>query len=910
MLILHQRPLAYEEVAPKLIFASNQDVQLKTTFDEAYFSAQPYQVLLTGALIKTGDQSFAEIQLEENVVRLDQNTELKLLENNFQNPDLPRFVFELFSGSVWVNAFDPILIKTTQSQAHFAHTVGVYTYSDPLNRVMSIIGHVDLDLLDEEGVLLSQFIVPLKSQVTFVNSQIVPEYARLEYSKLKKELKMGPIFKTVLEEEWVKRNTRDDAIIFLAENNYIFSKTSYLLKNSYHALREKLSLSPNQKQVERLNQAKTKLKYLLGGVHERDLKDEAKKILNEFNELIEPFRGDPALQDLMERQFYAIKNVQVNTPAYAVKENLREHLLSKDSPEFLRTYLADLDFLMRVEEIEQAEKLVKVWIEHWKPDMREAHLNEFDQQARIFHRILLAYAVKVSPSLLAVLDEVGDSRLTVSEDAEETLFEIALERLEMSKYLVSVYRYPEARTYLKTSYAKLNLAEKEVSEAAREVFLKEASLIAERIAFAEQTLRGAAEPVEEEEFLEYLSVQERNRLLEERFITFLEEAEALEEIVYPTIQDVSQRFASARIVVLEEDISVNPDFPFEFEIKDARLVDRAEDGSLIAFSGYYNYSENALYNVLMNGMALKGNFALEDFVQIAKTGKVEVITEVEPKIDTLEELLGVTESEEAQRSQIIAQDLAIQLMIKELEEFSIFIPSAQNVTVLDPVTLNEFRVSNVVLEDFESGRRVNVNFDYNSVTKVISNVQFEEVIVVVPSQIQAEQFISVVFNALYGAEAETKAIRDTISELGRQNILAEEGDLIIGSDRNRVEFQNVRLKTMPIEFSGIYDRRAKIFLRAEHPLFTAENMTVSNYISALSERFVIDYLGSKGIGISKENITSSLPASKVSIKNYVRGDKVLDFTYDATGNRLIDIVLQGTDAKVDSMTFEEFSLIE
>ena len=126
------------------------------------------------------------------------------------------------------------------------------------------------------------------------------------------------------------------------------------------------------------------------------------------------------------------------------------------------------------------------------------------------------------------------------------------------------------------------------------IHLTEASLLAERIAFAEQTLKGAAEPIMEEEFLEYLSVQERDRLLEEQFITFLEESEALEEIVYPTVQDASQRFTSARIVVLEEDISVNPEFPFEFQIKDARLVDRAEDGSLIVFEKGLQISNNAL----------------------------------------------------------------------------------------------------------------------------------------------------------------------------------------------------------------------------------------------------------------------------------------------------------------------------
>ena len=909
LVLYSERMVDFREVAPRLVFAKNQEVALKTPFDKAYFLAQPDQILITGAQVKTGDQSFAEIQLEENVVRLDQNTELKLLENNFQNPTQPRFVFELFSGNVWVNAFDPIIVITPQSQAYFSHTVGFYSYSDPLNRVMSVIGNVDLNLLGENGHVLSQFVVPLKSQVTFTDPQIVPEYARLEYSKLKKELKMGPVFQTALEEEWVKRNTLDDEALFLAGNQYIFSPTVYRLKNIYHALREKLAFIPHQKRLGRLNRANIKLQYLLGGIHENNLNNEAEKLLKEFDGLIKPFANDPALRDLIERQFYAIRNVKTDTPAYLLKENLRGHLFSEESPELLRSYLADLDFLMRVEETAQAEKAVEAWLKKWNTDMRKAELIEFEKQARIFHSILLAYADQVNTGLLGALDEVGDFRIEHAKNPEETILEIALERLEMSKYLVAAYRYTDAKTYLKTSYAKLNLAEREISEAARKIFLEDASLLAERIAFAEQTLKGAAEFVDEEEFLEYLSIQERDKILTERFVSFLDEIQAPEEMAYPTIDDVSQKFTLARIVVLDEDIEINTDFPFEFHIKYARLLDRAEDGSLITFSARFDYSTNAVYDIVLNDMPLKGNFVLEDFILIAKTGEMEVA--VEPKIDTLEELLGITESEEAERSQVIAQDLAVQLMIKELEEFNILVSGAQQVTVLNPATLNEFRIVDVYIEDPERTRPIKVSFDYNSVTKTISNVQFEDMVLDIPSQIQAEQFISVVLSTLHGKEQEIKSVRDVVSELNNQNLLIEAADFhFINNNFIQIEFRKIRIKNMPVEFSGIYDRMNRIFLRAEHTLLTLENTPVNDYLARLSKLWVIDYLANKGIEISEENIMSKLPASRVSIKNYARGDKILDFTFDVASNRLIDIVLQGTDAKVDSMTFEEFSLIE
>lgn len=914
LILYSQKTVDYKKVAPELIFAQNQDVQLKTPFDKAFFAAQPSQALLLGTQIKTGDQSFAEIQLEGNVIRLDENTEVQLLENNFQYSGFPRFVFSLSSGSVWINAFDRIVIQTTKAQARFAHTVGVYTYSEPLNRVMSIIGNVDLDLFGENGNLLSQFVVPLKSQVTFADSQIIPEYARLEYSKLKKELKMGPVSKSILEEGWVKRNTDDDAILFLAENYTISSSSVYSLKNFYYTAREKLTFIPQKKRVARLARAKVRLRYLLGGIHENNLNDEAEKLLGEFDEFVDDFKGDPAMWDLIERQFYAIRNVRIDTPAYAVKENLRGHLFSKADSEFIRTYLSDLDFLMRVGEFEQAREISDTWLKRWKPDIRQANAEEFNKQARIYHNIMLANADQVTLELLAILDEVGDHRLEMSKDAEEMLFEIALERLEMSKYLVANYRYIDARNYLQTSYEGLNLAVKETFAAAREIFLKDANLLAERITFAQKSLRGSARPIDEKAFLDYLSTQERDRDLEERFTAFLEESKIPEiETPYPNLDEVSQQFTLARIVVLDEDIEADPDFPFEFQIKSARLIDRAEDGSLISFSAYYDYTTNAVYDIVLNDTPLKGSYSLNDFVRIAKSGEAVAEAPATPEevISSIVDFLTLTEIEEAERSQVMAQDLAVQLTINELGNYNIIITHTRLVTVLNPAELNEFRVVDAIIADPENKRFIKVNFDYNSVTKTLSDIVLQDLPIDISSyQVKADEFILVVFNILYGKEQEAQLISDTVSRFTKQNLSVNENDISLSTDRNRVTFEKARIKTMPIEFSGVYDRNTNLLVNAQHPLLTIQNTSINDYLKELSKLFVIDYLKNKGITISEENIITALPAKKAAIKDYIRGEKVLDFTLDLTTNRLIDISIQGTDAYVDSMTFQEFSLIE
>lgn len=916
-LVVFKRTVDFREVSPELIFAAQQDVVLKTSFDKNYFPATPNQMLLTNTRIKTGEQSFAEIKLEGNTVRLDQNTEVILKENNFNRPDLPRFVFGLESGSVWVNAFDSIVIEASQGEAYFAHSVGVYTYTDPLNRVMAITGTVDLTLLDEKGDVLSYYVVPLKNQVTFVDSQLIPDYRRLEYTKLKKELKMGPVASSILEEDWVKRNTRDDVAAFMTEDNTIFSSSVYRILSRYHSLREKLALVPSQKRMERLNLAKTKLRYLLGGVHAENDKELAQSLLTEFDLLKEKLAGDSVLDELIRHQFYAIRNVKINTPAYLLKENLREHLISEESPAFLRTYLVDLDYLMRVSELEQSFKVAEIWLTKWKQGLRSTYFDEFEKQTRIYHNIMLAYSDTITSDLLAILDRGGNYRLKESGNAEETLFEIALERLEMSKYLVASQRFADAKNYLKTSYAKLKLDEQETAAAARDIFIKDAALIAERITFAEQqSLRGVAEPAADDEgFKDYLSTQERDKQLEEQFIAFLQEAEVEEEkAVYPTIDDVSKRFSTTRIVVLDEDIIGDPEFPFDFEVKSARLIDRSRDGTSVIFSSKYDYSTNAIYEIMINEEGLAGSYTLNDFVRIAIAGEAEA----EPETDiglgegSIADFLNITESEEAERSQVIAQDLAIQLMIKELEFYNISVSSGQQVSVLNAATLNEFRVKDVFIEDSETSRRLSVSFDYNSTAKILSDFSFDNFVLDIPSQLKPEEFISAVFEELYVQEEEQKAFSDVINEFGKLNLILKKEDLsfVPGQRLNVASFKKVRMKAMPIEFSGTYDRSSSIFLTATHELLSDENVSSSEYNTELAELWAIDYLGKQGIIISQENIMSNLPVERISIKDYARGDKILDFTYNVVSNNLSSIVLQATGATVDSMTFEEFALIE
>lgn len=906
----------FREVAPRLVFSEGQEVFLKSPYNSDYTLAQPDQIFLTNSSVKTGNQSFAEIRIEDNVIRLDQNTEIRFSENHFLSRYLPRFVFQLESGSVWVNAFDPIVITTSRGEVRFAHSVGSYTYNRPLNRVFSISGNADLALKDSDGKVLKDFVIPLKNQIVFADSQIIPEYARLEYTKLKKELKMGPVSPSIFQEEWVQRNAKNDVIRLLNLNDVIYSASIYEFRNRYHQLREKLALIPSQKRMERLQLTESKFQYLLGGIYRDNDTEKADDLLQELDVLKGYLAGDPLFNEIMESQFYAIYNVPQGSSGYLVKEYLRQYLFSRDKdPEILRTYLADLDYLLRSNKNKDSIELSKLWLEQWSLGFRKSHAQEFDRQVRIYQSALLAYAGQIDTKLLDILDEIGDYRLANTDRGDETLFEIALERLEISKYLIAALRYPEAKTYLKTSYSKLNLADSTASPAARDLFIKEAALIADRIAFSEQSLRAAAEESDQSQFKDYLANQERDKTLSERFEAILKEDEPQDDVIlYPTPSQVSQRFTLARIALLEDDIEVDIKNPFEFKIKNARFVDRADDGSLVYFSAQYDYSTNGIYDITLNNKPLGGSFTFDDFIRIAKRGDdspVKIDHLPDPDSTNLADFLNLDSSEEAARSQATAQDLAVQLMIKELEGFGVLISNSQQITVLNTVTLNEFNVSNVFIED--ENRKTQVSFKYNTSNKVISGISLakEDLGVKLPASVPVDRFVATVFNSLYGKEKEVEAIRTTVKEFSALNLVLSERDIrFADSNYNLVEFKVARFSKMPIEFSGTLNRTSKKFVKTQHELLSTEDQAVPEYLSQLAELWVIDYLKSQGIGIYEFNIITPLPAEKVVIEDYVRGDKILNFIFEVNSNRLSKISIQGTDSKVDSMSFEEFANIK
>jgi hypothetical protein len=526
---------------------------------------------------------------------------------------------------------------------------------------------------------------------------------------------------------------------------------------------------------------------------------------------------------------------------------------------------------------------------------------------------MLANSDRINSGLLDVLEKAENVRLANAVNHEDTLYEIALERLDVGKYLVAASRYAEAKTYLRDSYSKLDLGDSSVSAPTREIFMTDATLLADRIAFAEESLHGSAGALDENAFMSYLSVQERDTTLEQRFNVFLEDSKAPEvKNEPPKADEIVQRFAASRITVLASDVQERTDFPFEFDVKNARLVDRAVDGSSVTFDATYESNVSAIFNIVFNGKPMNGNFSLDDFVRIAISGETAptVAAGSEGQSADTQAFQGLQSSEESQRSQVTAQDLAIQLMMSELRLSGILIGSTTQVDVLNATTLTQFHVAGAKIQDSAGKRTESVDFDYDTVTKELSNITLEDLFAELPAKVPADQFAKVIFDVIYGQEEQAKAMQSAVGDLDSMGYLLDAKNAkFADAALNQVEFQSLRLKLMPVEISGVYDRQGKVFIKAQNDLLTLENVSPKDYGVQVATRYVIDSLGKHGITITEANISGGLPAEKIQIENYTRGDKVIDFTYDIVGNRLTDISLKGSLSSVQSMTFEEFGLI-
>lgn len=905
------QPNALESVAPKLVSATVEDIEVKSPYDEAYMAAQDGQEIFSGTLVKTGEAEFAELVLGENIIRLDELTEVRLVKNNFMGPngyvpDSPRLVFELLAGSIWVDAFDLIEVRSVRSVSRLDHGIGIFTYSEPINRLMVVTGSVDLQLLGEDGEALSDFVVPLHNQITFVDSQITSTYAALKPSKLKKELKMTPISASVLADEWVARNANDfEAEKKAYEDSLIQSDLAYRIRSSFQDVLSYVTFIPEARRNLATEEAKTIVGYLLGGVQEEGDLELAAKLIDEFKALVEKRRNDPQLQTLITETLFDIEYSRCGTPTYLLKEYLMQEVASREGPHVFDICLTDIRRSFYEEDPQATELVAEKWIKNWQANLVEANLDEFDRQSQILNHTILSYVDSVTPKMLEVFDESGVMKMAYASDPEEARYEVISDRLQITASLVVNYRYNLAKQYLKNSYLNLDIENLGEDLPSTQIFLENGKQLAQRIEYAEKVLHGAAEPIDETKFMEYSQTVRRDEALSEDLRKFfeLDKGEVVVEtgIQAPTAAQVAERFLDARINVNYADISLQPSSGFYYSIVNARLIDRGPNNEPLSFDASYDYVSNSVTDVKVGDKKYQGGFTLSDIVTLLKGGG-----ELESRIPTprveegIELLITDQEKIEAQEGQAIAQDVARQLAYSQLTANGIVIPEAKfDIQIMDELNLNQFHIDTALIPRPDSQDAISIQFDYHSGKNEATNIRTEEGVNLL-EKVPVNELADKVIEKIAQVEKEVKVVGD-FNELALEYNCSVDPGKIRYTSEGMLAITNLEFSLYGLKMSGTYNPDSREFTSVTNDLLTSQNISLGDYLKLLVEEYVVAYMQSKGYPTTASQILTGFPYEEIEISQLQVGNLLLDFKLDINENRALNVSGNGLEAPVSEI---------
>ena len=911
-----QSTLSLESVAPKLISATAEEVEIKSAYDTDFRPASQGQEIYSGTVIRTTEAEFAELTVGNNAVRLDENTEVELLENNFMEasaylPEVPRLVLKLKQGSIWVNAFDLVEVRSKRAMTDLHHAVGIVTYSEPINRLMVVTGDVNLSLLGEDGALLSEFVIPLHNQVTFVDAQITNVYKALKPSKLKKELKMAPLSEEILKDEWVARNANDFSLEKNAfQNSLINSGVVYRMKRGFQKAMSYITFVPSAKRSLALDEAKTMLSYLLGGVQATNDLATAKEVIAELEDLFGIRRNDPLMKDLVTKTLFTIENAGFRTPAYELKEVLMDEVEQSEGSYVYRIYLSDARRMLFEGKVSDAESILNKWGERWTQGKMKGDYIEYDRQSQILNHTILAHIASVPIAILEIFDRTGENLIALSDDPEETKFEVTQNRLQVAASLVSHYQYALAKQYLKNSYLGLNIEAENPDLPFTKIFLENGRLLAQRIEYAEDILHGAAEPIDETLFREYYQNRTRDAAFAQDLKAFfeLEEEESVDSSVVeaPTAMQVSRRFLEARINLSESDIRLLKGAGFSYEVRNARLLDRGKNNQTLLFNAVYDYKSNSVSQVEVEGKVYKGSFTLSDIVLVLKKGDELVSDVYAPKIDETGIDLLITDEEKlvAMEGQLIAQDVAKQLTYNELTAAGIMIPDVKNgITILDTLNLDKFRITDAFISE-TADSNITISFDYNSQTTELTGIRDEEGVLLLEK---------------VGLSEASERLKEKVEELKRNleivdefNIYLKQNDLYIYPDdihyldSGFLQVIDLEMLSLGLKVTGIYNPKDDSFITVSHSLLSSQNIRLKDYFEELARLEVVRTLSEEGISVTEDQVETDYPFSVIHVKEAENGSAEFDFDIDLLNGKLLNVSQTGESGSMAEMTFDEF----
>lgn len=871
--------------------------EYRPPFEADYKPASAGQVILVGTDLKTNDQTL-ELQLGHNHLQLQQNTELKVLENTADEWGRPHLGFELVQGELWVKTADYVDVGTASSNTIFGQSSGKLSYDTQKTSLSVLSGDVKLALSNADGRVLNTLFIPLQNKVSFADAQLIDDYASLKTSKLRKELKMTRF--PVESNEWFSATDLTKNVSL----NLIHSPAIYRVDQLRLAVKSWLSFTD---QASDNTQTNTKLAYLLGYLTQQDDRVAAKVITQE----LEIALGEVDLSDTQKVQWVQLlgelETVKTDVVTQ-VKEVLITTLQDDLGPELFRMDLNQLQQTLRNQEVKSAELLAKNWLNRWTPESISGHSTEYQRQVAILHSMLASASKVVSIDLLNILDQAENQGMVTEEDQEEARFNVAQIRLELVASLISSYRYDLAKLYLKNSYQALSIENANPSLASTQVFVSTGILLAQRIDYALTSLHGVPQPIDETEFQKYLQTKQEQQGLVEDLKSLLESDKSEDQalsITAPTVAEVLERLQKADIQLTAGDLSVDAKDDFHFIIQTAKVTVSAQPTS---FQGQFDAKTNTFTQLKISDKTFNTPVRLEDLVDfltsLQSSGQTNSDKTYSASIDSL---LTSQQTIKQSEDQALAQDLALKFAATQLSEAGIVLPDLKsNLKIVDPATLETVQVKGAIVTGSESQKPILLNFIYSTKTKLATDVH-DEGGQLLFSEVALPELASKVLEQIEFAKKEAQAKAEFMTFAGK-NQLAISPENITYRQGGVLELKGLTLQSLNLSVDGVYDPLTQRFDTVSHPLLTGRNIELKVYFKSLAEAYLIDLLRQRQINLIPEQIEMTYPFEIIRLKNVHIGSATFNFNLDIINLQPAQIVHLETGKSLDAMTFQQLKM--
>ncbi|QQR84220.1 hypothetical protein IPJ72_03480 [Candidatus Peregrinibacteria bacterium] len=556
-----------------------------------------------------------------------------------------------------------------------------------------------------------------------------------------------------------------------------------------------------------------------------------------------------------QQWFKELRYAENGSVQMRASEWLRQRLARNHTEAVLQSYLREMEWYFEKDQIKNANQSAKKWLSQWVIFKPKDDLKAWESQARQANTLISLFADRIDSETMEIANEIGTVRMAKNTQ-EDAWLEVAQERLNLSKRLVVNYRYEEAKNYLISSYDTLNLSGSDSSRAAVEVFVKEGALLVDRITFAEKTLRGAAAPIDEKEFQDYLKKQAEEQTLTDRFSRFLAGAVDVTQN-QTTLEEIQTEFSRNGLVVSITDIT-KLEKPQQFRVEKIRAV---LEGRNYELGGEYDAASQTLSQVsLSDGKKLSGNFLLKDIGTLLKR-TAQSQNETDPSAELLQEFLSDDTEQTNERSTIVAQDLAIKLATLELAEFNLTLPSAQSIQLANKTNLDEFNLKGIQITNPLLQKILEVDFHYQSSTHLVSNINVKDHDDIVwPTSLSLEKFLPTLMQVLEQKQAEEQLIQSVLKRLERFPIQVNATQIAqVETTGNSVRLEGVKIKLMPITFSATYDYEKDRLMKVESDQYSEENQSVEQALNQMMKRYLIRTFQNANIAIQEKTSIATYP---------------------------------------------------